>query len=156
MWPHGKTMKTWNISGIFIVLWPMTGKIKTCELATKPQTNWRSCLWFSFLMLDWLFFLEHNNIPEISLVFTIFPGLTVSPTFMSASTHSQDLNLHTCLEKFSWENLLKDRSFSLPFPFINSHDPSPWLYIDTGILQRELVRDGSIKWTPGARCWKGG
>ena len=29
--------------------------IKTRELATKPQTNERSCLQFSFLMPDWLF-----------------------------------------------------------------------------------------------------
>ena len=57
-WPYsatGKTMNTWNISRMFIVLWPITAKIRTCELATKPQTNWRSCLWFSFLMTDWLF-----------------------------------------------------------------------------------------------------
>ena len=34
-----KTVNTWNILGMFIVLWPITAKIKTCELATKPQTN---------------------------------------------------------------------------------------------------------------------
>ena len=38
-----------------VVLWPITEKIRTCELATKPQTNWCSCLWFSFLAPDWLF-----------------------------------------------------------------------------------------------------
>ena len=35
----GKTVNIWNISGMFIVLWPITAKIKTRELATKPQTN---------------------------------------------------------------------------------------------------------------------
>ena len=34
--PTGKTVKTWNISGMFIFLWPITVKIKTRELATKP------------------------------------------------------------------------------------------------------------------------
>ena len=31
-------MNTWNISGMFIALWPITAKIRTSELATKPQT----------------------------------------------------------------------------------------------------------------------
>ena len=34
----GKPLNTWNISGMFIVLWPITAKISTRELATKPQT----------------------------------------------------------------------------------------------------------------------
>ena len=41
-----KTVNTWNISGLFIVLWPITAKIRTYELATKPQTKglftWRT------------------------------------------------------------------------------------------------------------------
>ena len=35
----GKTVKTWNMSRMFIVLWPITAKIRTRKLATKPQTN---------------------------------------------------------------------------------------------------------------------
>ena len=35
----GKTVNAWNISGMFMVLWPITAKIRTHELATKPQTN---------------------------------------------------------------------------------------------------------------------
>ena len=35
----GKTMNTWNISGMFIVLWLIRVKIRTCVQATKPQTN---------------------------------------------------------------------------------------------------------------------
>ena len=35
----GKTVKTWNISGMFIVLWPITVKIKTRELAMKPACD---------------------------------------------------------------------------------------------------------------------
>ena len=34
-----KTVNTWNISGMFIVLWPITAKITTYKLATKPQTK---------------------------------------------------------------------------------------------------------------------
>ena len=33
----GKIVNTWNISRIFIVLWLITAKIRTRELATKPQ-----------------------------------------------------------------------------------------------------------------------
>ena len=33
-----KTMNTWNISGMFIVLWPITAK-NTRKLATKPQSS---------------------------------------------------------------------------------------------------------------------
>ena len=51
----GKTVNTWNISGMFIVLCPITAKIRTCQLDTKAQTNWRSRLRFSFLAPDWLF-----------------------------------------------------------------------------------------------------
>ena len=35
----GKTLNTWNISGMFIVLWPITAKTKARELAANPQTN---------------------------------------------------------------------------------------------------------------------
>ena len=34
-----ETTNTWNISGMFIVLWPITAKIKTQELATKPACD---------------------------------------------------------------------------------------------------------------------
>ena len=53
-----KTVNTWNISGMFIVLPPITAKIRTRELATKLQTNQSSCLRFSFLNTDWLFSCE--------------------------------------------------------------------------------------------------
>ena len=35
----GKPVTTWNMSGMFIVLWPITAKIRTRGLATKPQTT---------------------------------------------------------------------------------------------------------------------
>ena len=35
----GKNLNTWNISGMFIVLWPITAKTNARELAAKPQTN---------------------------------------------------------------------------------------------------------------------
>ena len=47
--------KPWNNSATFIVLWPITAKMRTHKLATKPQTNQRSCLQVSFFTSDWLF-----------------------------------------------------------------------------------------------------
>ena len=35
----GKTVNTWNTSGMFTVLKAATAKIQTHQLATKPQTN---------------------------------------------------------------------------------------------------------------------
>ena len=53
-----KTVKTWKISGMLIVWW--TIKIimimfRTRQQTSKPQTNYRCCLRFSFLMPYWLF-----------------------------------------------------------------------------------------------------
>ena len=36
-------MNTWDISGMFFVLWSITANIKTCEFARKPQ-NYLFCL----------------------------------------------------------------------------------------------------------------
>jgi len=50
-------------------------KINTRDLATKQQNdiNVLACsLVFSCLIIDF-FFLQHNNIPEIFLMFMIFP-----------------------------------------------------------------------------------
>ena len=56
---------------------PITAKIRTCELATKPQTN-NVVAWglvFSYLLCNNIvFFLKHNNILEIFLVFTVLLG----------------------------------------------------------------------------------
>ena len=67
----GETVNTWNISGMFIVLQPITEKIRTCEQSTKQQTNKGSCLRFSFLTPDrnscaWLAFFLHD------ILFTAF------------------------------------------------------------------------------------
>ena len=72
-----KLKKLWKPAEIFhkimfIVFWPITTKLTTCMQATKPQTK----LWLLFelwITYPWLTFsLQHNNIPEIFLVFTIF------------------------------------------------------------------------------------
>ena len=34
-----KTMNTWEISGMLIVKWPFTIKIRTCKQVSKPQTK---------------------------------------------------------------------------------------------------------------------
>ena len=49
-----KTVNTWKISGMLIVYWPITIKFRTCEQTSKPQTNYRCCLWFSYLAPYWL------------------------------------------------------------------------------------------------------
>ena len=56
-------MNTWNISGMFIALWPITAKIRTRELARKPETviNVLGCrLVFSRLIV--FFFFSRNTI----------------------------------------------------------------------------------------------
>ena len=49
------TVNTWKISGMLIVWWPITINFKTREQTSKPQTNYRCCLRFGFLMPYWLF-----------------------------------------------------------------------------------------------------
>ena len=72
----GKTMNTWNISGMFIVLhvWPIPAKIKTRKLATTTNMviNDLAC-GLVFLHLIG-FFWEYNNISEIFLVLVVFLG----------------------------------------------------------------------------------
>ena len=66
-----KQGNTWNISGMFLVLWPITVKIWTGKLATKPQTSLVNVLACSLLSHPWLaFFFQHNDIPDIFLVLT--------------------------------------------------------------------------------------
>ena len=58
---------------MFIVLRPITAKIRARQLATKPQKliNILACSLVSHSQLA--FILQHNNIPEIFLVLTVFP-----------------------------------------------------------------------------------
>ena len=58
---------------MFIVLQPMTAKIRACQLATKPQKliNILACSLVSQAQLA--FILQHSIIPEIFLVFMVFP-----------------------------------------------------------------------------------
>ena len=60
-----KTLKTWEISGILIVYWPITIKFRIRKQTSQPQTNYRCCLRFSYLGPYWLIsnFSQHNNIP---------------------------------------------------------------------------------------------
>ena len=44
-----KTINTWKISGMFIVEWPITIKFRTCEQASKAQTNYHCCLQLRYL-----------------------------------------------------------------------------------------------------------
>ena len=42
-------MNTWKILGMLVVYWPVTIKFRICEQSSKPQTNYRCCLWFRYL-----------------------------------------------------------------------------------------------------------
>ena len=44
-----KTVNTWKISGMLIVYWPITIKFRIRKQTSKPQTNYRCCLRFSYL-----------------------------------------------------------------------------------------------------------
>ena len=66
---NSKTVNTWKISGMLIVYWPITIKFRIRMQSSKPQTNYRCCLLFSYLLLA--YFLQHNNIPWIFLVFIV-------------------------------------------------------------------------------------
>ena len=55
-----KTVDTWKISGMLIVYGPITVKFRTREQTSKPQTNDRCCLRFSYLAPYWL--ISHNTI----------------------------------------------------------------------------------------------
>ena len=54
---------------MLIVYWPITIKFKIRMQSSKPQPNYRCCLLFSYLLLA--YFLQHNNIPWIFLVFMV-------------------------------------------------------------------------------------
>ena len=49
-----KTVNTWKISGMLIVYWPISIKFRIRKQTSKPQTNYRCCLWFSYLAPYWL------------------------------------------------------------------------------------------------------
>ena len=49
-----KTVNTWKISGMLIVYWPITIKFRIRKLTSKPQTNYRCSLRFSYLAPYWL------------------------------------------------------------------------------------------------------
>ena len=49
-----KTVNTWKISGMLIVYWPITIKFRIRKQTSKPQTNYRCCLRFSYLAPYWL------------------------------------------------------------------------------------------------------
>lgn len=70
-----KTVNTWNNLLIRHISCVVANRIKAEDMQAshKSQSNYtHCCLWFSFLIPDCLFSLQHNNIPEIFLVFLVF------------------------------------------------------------------------------------
>ena len=60
LWNSDKIMNTWDISGMFVVLWSITANIKTCEFARKPQSHLSSFLVVYFCSsLIVFFFLQY-------------------------------------------------------------------------------------------------
>ena len=57
---NSKTVNTWKISGMLIVYWPITIKFRIHKQTSKPQTNYRCCLQFSYHAPYWL--IPHNTI----------------------------------------------------------------------------------------------
>ena len=55
-----KTATEWKFSWMLIVYWPNTIKFRICKQTSKPQTNYRCCLRFSYLMPYW--FISRNTI----------------------------------------------------------------------------------------------
>ena len=49
-----KIVNTWKIWGMLIVYWPITIKFRIRKQTSKPQTNYRCCLRFSYLGHYWL------------------------------------------------------------------------------------------------------
>ena len=49
-----KTANIWKIPGMLIVYWPITIKFRIHKQSSKPQTNYRCCLRFSYLVPYWL------------------------------------------------------------------------------------------------------
>ena len=54
------TAKLRKISGVLIVYWPITIKFRMRKQTSKPQTNYRCCLQFSYHAPYWL--IPHNTI----------------------------------------------------------------------------------------------
>ena len=55
-----KTVDPWKISGMLVVYWPIKIKFMIFKQTSKPQTNYRCCLRFSYLAPYWL--ISHNTI----------------------------------------------------------------------------------------------
>ena len=91
-----KTMNTWNFSGMLIVYWPIAIKFRICKLTSKPQTNYRCCLRFSYLLPYWL--ISHNT--------TTFHKYLWCSQF--CEFHSKILLLHTF-----WVSFLLMNSYSV-------------------------------------------
>ena len=91
-----KTMNTGNFSGMLIVYWPIAIKFRIRMLTSKPQTNYRCCLRFSYLVPYW----------QISRNTTTFHKYFWYSQF--CEFHSKILLLHTF-----WVSFLLMNSYSV-------------------------------------------
>ena len=76
-----KIMKTWKISGMLIVYWPISIKFRIHKQTSKPQTNYRCCLQFSYLAPYWLISCNTITLHKINISgvhgfvsFTVIPN----------------------------------------------------------------------------------
>ena len=61
-----KTLNTWKFSGMLIVYWPIIIKFRIRKQTSKPQTNYRCCSQFSYLMPYWLILTKQEDSINIS------------------------------------------------------------------------------------------
>ena len=110
--------KLWNISGMFIVLWPIKEKMRTCKLATKPQTNQHSCLQFSFFTSDWLFSCNTITFQKYFWFsrFSLFDCNSEKCTYRGLSSSLQEIHFirnkhiqieHNRIKHLNWEEAMR-------------------------------------------------
>ena len=121
-----KTVNTWKISGMLIVYWPITIKFRTCEQTSKPQTNYRCCLWFSYLAPYWL--ISRNTITFhkyfwCSRFCEFHSKLKLSHTLLNFRFHRREQFFHyiricTCLSvhaqkwKTDYQHVISSKKYS--------------------------------------------
>ena len=93
-------MNTWKIWGMLIVYWPITIKFWTCKQTSKPQTNYRCCLQFSYLVPYSWFCKFHSKL------------LTLYVCFIPKKNARQNVIKWTiiltfAIKKWCWGNLAK-------------------------------------------------
>ena len=130
-----KTMNTWKFSGMLIVYWPITIKFRIRKQTSKPQTNYRCCLRFSYLAPYWL--ISCNTITFHKSVFLVFTVLWVSKTIHFYFTHYITCKLHVTKQKLLGIGVTK--SFQSQFPRTRCQYKKLLLHVTTKCMVVNLI-----------------